>query len=137
MLLYVVRHGTTAWNEEGKVQGITDIPLSQKGIEEAELLKKEIDNLHFDVVISSPLIRARQTAKILVGNTLPINTDDRIRERDWGFNEGMAISDVDSWDCWDVILNTNVQNIERIQDFMRRVSEFIEESKVKYADKKV
>ena len=39
--------------------------------------------------------------------------------------------------CWDVILNTNVQGIERVQDFMKRISEFIEDIKEKYPDKKV
>ncbi len=137
MLLYVVRHGKTVWNEEGRVQGITDIPLSEQGIRETEELKKEIASLDIDVVIASPLIRTRETAKILIGDKLPINIDDRIQERDWGRNEGMLICDVDSWDCWDVILNTNVQNVERVQDLMGRVSEFLEEIKIKYADKTV
>ncbi len=137
MLLYVVRHGETLWNQESRVQGITDIPLSEKGIEEAKALKKEVDTLKIDVVVSSPLSRARDTAKYLVGNRLPINIDDRIQERDWGRNEGMLISETDTWDCWDVILNTKVQNIECLQDFMKRVSEFIEDMKVRYPDKNV
>ena len=49
----------------------------------------------------------------------------------------MNLEGLDTWDCWDVILNTNVQNIERIQDFMSRVSEFLEEIKIRYKDKKV
>ncbi len=137
MLLYLVRHGKTLWNEEGRVQGITDIPLSQKGTEEVKSLKKEIDGLKIDVVISSPLLRTRETAKILIGNRLPINIDDRIQERNWGLNEGMPIQEVDRWDCWDVVLNTDVPNIERVQDFMKRVSEFIEDIKIRYPDKNV
>lgn len=137
MNLYVVRHGETIWNVEHKVQGITDIPLTNKGIKEAEELIDLIKSLNIDVVISSPLIRAKETAKILVDSKLPINTDDRIKERDWGFNEGADIDSVDKWDCWDVILNTKVQNIECIQDFMYRVSSFIEDIKIKYKDKNV
>ena len=89
------------------------------------------------LVISSPLDRARETAKILIDSKLPINTDDRIKERDWGMNEGALIDAVDRWDCWDVVLNTKVQNIECVQDFMYRVSDFIEEIKTKYKYKNV
>ena len=137
MKLYVVRHGETIWNKEHKVQGITDIPLTEKGKEEAKDLQDLIKTLNIDVVISSPLTRARETAKIITDSSLPINTDDRIKERDWGLNEGADIDSVDKWDCWDVILNTRVQNIEPIQDFMYRVSDFIEDIKVKYKDKNV
>ena len=137
MILYVVRHGETIWNHEHKVQGITDIPLTDKGKEEAKELQELVKSLNIDVVISSPLTRARETAKILVASSLPINTDDRIKERDWGLNEGADIDTVDKWDCWDVILNTKVQNIEPIQDFMYRVSDFIEDIKTRYKDKNV
>ena len=137
MNLYVVRHGETIWNREHKVQGITDIPLTEKGKEEAKELQNIIKTLNIDIVISSPLIRARETAKILVDSSLPINTDDRIKERDWGMNEGADIDTVDKWDCWDVILNTRVQNIECVQDFMYRVSDFIEDIKIRYKNKNV
>ena len=137
MNLYVVRHGETIWNVEKRVQGITDIPLTEKGRKEAEELQELISTLDIDVVIASPLERARETAEILIDSKLPINTDDRIKERDWGMNEGALISEVDRWDCWDVILNTKVQNIECIQDFMDRVSNFIEEIKIKHQDKNV
>lgn len=137
MNLYVVRHGKTAWNDENKVQGLADIPLSEEGIKEALELRKIVDNLDIDVVISSPLIRALKTAEIIIQNRLSINIDDRIKERDWGFNEGADIDSVDKIDCWDVILNTNVNYIERVQDFMYRVSSFLEDIKVRYKDKNV
>lgn len=137
MNLYVVRHGETIWNVEKRVQGISDIPLTEKGKEEAKELQELIKTLNIDIVIASPLTRTRETAKILVDGALPINTDDRIKERDWGMNEGAPIDTVDRWDCWDVVLNTKVQNIECIQDFMYRVSNFIEDIKVKYKDKNV
>ncbi len=137
MILYVVRHGQTEWNLENRCQGISDIPLTQKGIDEAYKLQELVKSLNIDVVISSPLSRARETAKILIDNKLPVNTDDRLTERDWGMNEGMKIDEIDTIDCWDVILNTNVRNIERIQDFMKRISEFLEDIKVRYPDSNV
>lgn len=137
MKLYVVRHGETIWNAEHRVQGITDIPLTEKGEAEARELQDLVSSLNIDVVISSPLERARKTAEIITDKKLPINTDDRIKERDWGLNEGALISEVDTIDCWDVILNTTLQSIESIQDFMYRVSSFIEDIKVRYKDKNV
>ena len=137
MKLYVVRHGETIWNAENRVQGISDIPLTDKGRLDATLLKDLVKEINVDVVIASPLERTIETAKILTDGKMPINTDDRIKERDWGMNEGANIDEVDRWDCWDVILNTKVQNIESIQDFMYRVSSFLEDIKVRYKDKNV
>ncbi len=137
MNLYVTRHGETLWNVENRVQGITDIPLTEKGKNDAYQLQDLVKKINIDVVISSPLSRARETAKILVDSKLPINTDDRIKERDWGLNEGASIDSVDRWDCWDLILNTKLNNIECIQDFMYRVSSFIEDIKIRYKDKNV
>ena len=137
MKLYVVRHGETSWNLEHRVQGITDIPLTDNGREKAKELIPLVKELNIDVVIASPLERARETAKIITDGAYPINTDDRIKERDWGLNEGAPLDEVDKWDCWDVILNTSVQNIEPVQDFMDRVSNFIEDITDKYKDKNV
>lgn len=137
MILYVVRHGQTEWNLEHRCQGISDIPLTDKGRESAKELYPLVSTLDIDLVFASPLSRAIETAKLLVNNEIPINIDDRLLERDWGMNEGMKVDDVDQIDCWDVILNTNVQGIERVQDFMKRISEFIEDIKVRYPDKNV
>lgn len=137
MNLYVVRHGKTAWNLEHKCQGISDIPLIEEGRTKAKELSSLVKTLDIDVVISSPLSRAIETAKLLTDNEMPINIDDRLIERDWGMNEGMVVDSLDQIDCWDVILNTNVQNIERVQDFMKRISEFLEDTKNKYPDKNV
>lgn len=137
MVLYVVRHGKTLWNLEHRCQGITDIPLSDVGREGAKELAPLVSELDIDVVISSPLERTIETAKIITDNLMPINIDDRIKERNWGMNEGMEVSLIDQIDCWDVILNTDVKCIERVQDFMKRVSEFLEDIKIKYKDKNV
>lgn len=137
MILYVVRHGQTEWNLEHRCQGISDIPLTEKGIENAKELQPLVSTLDIDIVISSPLSRAIDTAKIITDNKYPINIDDRLTERNWGMNEGVVVDEIDQIDCWDVILNTNVQGIERVQDFMERVSSFLEDIKVRYSDKKV
>lgn len=61
--LYLVRHGETVWNSEMRFQGKTDIPLSEKGKEEARLFGERFKNKDIDVIYSSPLSRAMETAK--------------------------------------------------------------------------
>lgn len=137
MKLYIVRHGETIWNTLKKVQGITDISLTEKGIQDAKKLQETINELDIDVVISSPLSRAVKTAEILVDKKLPINTDDRIIERDWGLCEGASLNEVDRVKCWDYYLNYDENSIEVLTDFMKRIIEFIDDIKNKYHDKNV
>lgn len=137
MLLYIVRHGQTEKNKYGLVQGQTEADLSEKGISDAKKLQKLVSSLNVDVVISSPLRRARDTAKLITDSRYPINIDDRIIERDWGLCEGISIEEVDTVKCWNFYINTDDNKIECVQDFMKRISEFLEEIRVKYKDKKV
>lgn len=137
MKLYVVRHGQTEWNIENKVQGTADIELTELGRNEAYKLQDLVKEIEIDIVISSPLSRAKETAEILIDKRLPVFIDERLIERDWCDNEGKSIDDVDRWNCWDVTQNIDDNNIEKIQDFMKRVSEFIEEIKNVYSKKKV
>lgn len=137
MKIYIVRHGETIWNLEHRVQGQTDVPLTDNGRKQAKELQELVATLNIDVVISSPLIRAKETAQILIDNKLPVHTDDRIIERDWGLNEGEIVDLVDTVDCWDFSLNTRGLQFERVQDLMKRVSEFLEDIKVRYPDKNV
>ena len=137
MILYAVRHGQTNKNIYGLVQGQTEADLNEYGIKEAEKLQPLVKSLDIDVVISSPLRRAKDTAKIITNNELPINIDDRLIERDWGMCEGANIDEVDTVKCWNFYLNSDANGIEKVQDLLKRISEFIEDIKVKYKDKKV
>lgn len=137
MILYVVRHGQTEKNVYGIVQGQTESDLNEKGIREAEKLVPLVNDLDIDVVISSPLRRAKDTARIITDNKYPINIDDRLIERNWGMCEGANIDDVDTVKCWNFYLNTDDNKIEKVQDLLMRVSEFIEDIKVKYQGKNV
>ena len=140
MILYLVRHGETLNNKLGLVQGRIDVDLTEKGIKDAEELKELISKLDIDVVISSPLKRAILTAKIITDNKYPINIDDRIIERSWGMSEGVKITDIGeakTKERWDLYLNTSEGMIENVQDFLARLSEFIEDIKVRYKDSKV
>ena len=137
MILYLVRHGQTEKNKYGLIQGQTECDLNENGIEKAKELIPLVEKLDLDVVISSPLKRTIDTAKIITNNKYPINTDDRLIERDWGLCEGANIEEVDTVKCWNFHINTNANEIERVQDLLKRVSEFIEDIKARYSDKKV
>ena len=65
MKILVTRHGQTDWNLDKKVQGKADIELNEKGRQQAEETKKLLDYKDIDLIICSPLIRARQTAEII------------------------------------------------------------------------
>ena len=92
-MLYIIRHGKTDWNALHKMQGRTDIPLNEEGRQMAEKARKEYRDVHFDICFSSPLVRAKETAEILLrGRNVPILTDDRLVEMSFGSYEGLANS---------------------------------------------
>lgn len=92
-MLYIMRHGRTDWNERHKLQGRTDIPLNANGRQMAEKAREEYADVHFDVCYCSPLIRARETAEIVLrGRNIPIIPDERLVEMSFGACEGMEYS---------------------------------------------
>lgn len=93
--IYIARHGLTDWNLVPKVQGVTDIPLNEQGIQQAYNLAEKIKNLDFkfDRIFCSPLDRARKTAEI-VGevNGVPVTVESRLTEQNFGMWEGFDSS---------------------------------------------
>lgn len=89
MKIAFLRHGPTAWNEAGRIQGHTDIPLSETGLARMMGLRLPFT---FPRVYSSPLIRARQTAQALGLDNLLL--DDRLREQHWGDWEGLSREEI-------------------------------------------
>ena len=90
-LLALIRHGPTEWNENGLVQGRSDIPLSERG--RAKVTQWQVPDLleGFDW-IASPLSRAQETAQILSGR--PVPGDARLVEMDWAVWEGRTLPDL-------------------------------------------
>jgi probable phosphoglycerate mutase len=84
----VIRHGPTAWNERGRIQGRTDIPLSPAGRKQVSTYRIP-DEFRDWSWISSPARRARETATILAGLEPPV--DARLIEMDWGAWEGETL----------------------------------------------
>ena len=92
-MLYIIRHGRTDWNDRHKLQGRTDIPLNEEGRRMADAAREEYRDVALDICWSSPLIRARETAEILLrGRGIPIFFDDRLREMSFGKYEGIENS---------------------------------------------
>lgn len=138
MKLYVVRHGQTEWNVLKKMQGSVDIPLNGRGKEQAEETKASLKNINFDIIISSPLTRARQTAEIINSDrNLNIVFDDRLRERNYGEFEGTSKSSFNYNDFWSYNKNLKYSKAENVQDFFKRIYDFLDEIKMNYYDKNV
>jgi glucosyl-3-phosphoglycerate phosphatase len=90
--LILLRHGESAWNAEGRMQGTADPPLSEAGSADARALAALVDGLRPDAVVSSDLLRARQTAEALgLGDAL---RDPRWREAGLGRWTGRLAAEV-------------------------------------------
>lgn len=90
MRLYIIRHGETPWNNELRLQGQTNIPLNENGRALAKAAAKGMRNISFDLVITSPLDRAVETAQLVLGGReIPVIRDERIQEITFGEMEGV------------------------------------------------
>lgn len=87
--LYLIRHGETLFNMQGKIQGACDSPLTEKGIMQAQTAKKyfEEENIRFDASFSSTQERATDTAEIIC-DYLPVQRMKGLKEWDFGLFEG-------------------------------------------------
>ncbi|MCI5648884.1 MAG: histidine phosphatase family protein [Fusicatenibacter sp.] len=91
MRIYIIRHGETDWNVKGRLQGQSDTKLNENGIRLAKVTAKGMKEISFDLAISSPLKRALDTAKIVLGDrNIPLLTDDRLMELSFGSWEGLG-----------------------------------------------
>ncbi len=97
MNIYIMRHGETDWNKQGKLQGSTDIPLNDFGVELAEKTRDGFrkEGIVFDKAFASPYMRARKTAEVILdGTDIPVQVDARIREISFGPYEGSYVQDL-------------------------------------------
>lgn len=132
MQIIAIRHGHTNWNAEGRIQGRSDIPLNDIGREQVQMVVNTLPE-QIDVILSSPLKRAIETAEILnVHFGVDIIIDKRLIERDFGDYEGMFIADLDMSSLRRWTDNAPTPNGETIQDVTKRVFEFLDYIKIKY-----
>ena len=137
MAVLMTRHGQTDWNVEKRVQGKADIELNETGIEQAKITSEKLKNEKIDVIISSPLKRAKQTAEI-INQTLncPIIYEDGISERDFGEFEGKQRTDFDFEGFWSYKKNLQYDKAENIRDFFERIYSTLDGMTEKYKGKK-
>ena len=89
--LLLVRHGETPWNLDGRLQGSTDVDLSEKGREQARLVGRRLSTTAIDLAYSSNQSRARETAEIILeGRDVPLHAIPELRERSHGVFEGLT-----------------------------------------------
>lgn len=130
MKVFIVRHGEVATNAL-KIFNTETEDLNEKGIEQAQELREKIKDMSFDIIISSPLIRAKHTADIINSKNIPILTDERIKERNPGSLAGQPYTVTDREDYWNYYSAITYGTNERVQPFFKRVYEFLDELKTK------
>ena len=100
MEIYIVRHGETVWNKEKRLQGRTNVPLSEYGRGLARKTGEALRNVKIDRIYSSPLDRAYQTAVLIRGSRdIEIIKDERILELNFGGYEGETVEELEKNDA--------------------------------------
>lgn len=131
-MLYILRHGQTDWNALHRLQGRTDIPLNENGINMAKDAGEQYKDIKIDICYSSPLIRAYETAKLFIGERdIEIVTDDRLCEMSFGVCEGMTgyfdVSDHPISNCFNAPEKyIAVKDGESFDELFARTGDFIE-----------
>jgi len=119
--IYLVRHGETEWNNRGLIQGHCDIPLNERGIEQARRLANRLKDLSIQYICSSDLQRARHTAEIIANEKqLQVNTYKQLRERDFGKLEGKEYRFVQS-----ELKQGSLYGVESLQLMKKRAMSFL------------
>lgn len=130
MKIYLVRHGQVPHNASHQYN-TKDEDLTDIGINQALEVKEKIKDIDFDIIYSSPLIRAKHTAEIITDNSKSIVFDDRIRERSCGSLSGQPLEVTNREEYWNYYTDIQYGTSENIQDFFKRVYDFLDELKTK------
>lgn len=136
MYIYVIRHGQTDWNAQKKLLSITDLPLNSEGIKQCEEAEKLVKNLNYDIVISSPKLRTKQTLEIINSKNIPVVYDDRLIERNARSLEGIDVNSFNYRQYW-TLGKDKMEDSETMEECKIRVYEFLDELKEKYKDKNI
>ena len=140
-MIYIIRHGQTEKNRANVLQGRSDIPLNDSGRQQAEEVKDRFikAGIHFDLVYTSPLIRAVQTAAI-IAEGIPQLKDDRLIEMDYGPYEGMDLANPapEVLEFFrDFVHNPAPNGMEPLQAIVFRLGSFLEEIREEAAEKNI
>ena len=102
--LWLIRHGETEWSLSGAHTSRTDIPLTARGEERAAKIRDYLAHRNFSLVLTSPMLRARETCRIAgYGDVAKI--EENLREWDYGIYEGRTTAEIrkdqPNWSIWD------------------------------------
>ena len=131
MKIWVTRHGQTELNRNKRMQGLTDAPLNETGLQQARKAAEALKGIHFDAVYASPLDRAIRTAEILAHTERDrIITDPRILEVDFGKYEqksyyGLGPAMTMYWAFPEIF--PAPETVEKIPDMVKRSTSFLKE----------
>lgn len=142
--LVFVRHGETAWNVEGRIQGHLDIPLNETGVAQAAAVGRRLGAENFDAIYSSDLIRALRTASPVVASPeKDIIRERRLRERHLGVLQGLTGEEAMARqpDAWKAFKSRDASlalaDGESLGEFSRRVVDFVEDVRARHAGRRV
>jgi broad specificity phosphatase PhoE len=136
--LMLVRHGETEWNVQRRYQGQSDVPLSELGRRQAELVAERLAGQAFDAVYASDLKRAWETAAFIAEKrNLKVLPELRLRELKFGILEGLTFEEAeeqypDMVAAWLEDFNNTPQGAETIDLFNARVVSLLDELKSKH-----
>lgn len=133
-MIYIVRHGQTDWNVEGRIAGRTNISINEEGRKEAKIVRDKLKDVNFDYVFVSPLNRTIETAKIITDKELIL--DDRLIERNNGALEGKLKREITVMPNYNDAKET-MYGIEPLDALQKRVTNFFEEIFAKYPGKNI
>ena len=143
-IIYITRHGETEWNAEGRIQGHTDVPLSERGREQAQMLARRLSNVSIDAAYSSDLARAAETARVaLVERDIPITFTQELREYSKGVFEGLTEAEYrDAYpELYEPSMENNLDfappNGETIRDTSARLARIVQRVKRDHLDENV
>lgn len=133
MKVYIVRHGEVPSNILERYN-IKDEDLTDKGISQAEELREKIRDINYDIIISSPLLRAVHTAQIINAHDKEITINENIREREHGDLEGKSFLETNREEYWNYYSKITYGTAENLQMFFERVADFLDDLKTKNYD---
>lgn len=128
MQVYIVRHGEVPHNALKQYNNENE-DLNENGIRQANELKEKIKNINYDIIISSPLLRAKHTAQIINVNNKKILINDKLKERDSGDLSGKPLTVTNRDEYWNYNTTIRYGTSENIREFFKRIYNFLEDLK--------
>lgn len=123
--LVIFRHGETDWNRKGIIQGRSNIPLNNTGIQQARDLAEQLRCYPIQAILTSPMLRAKQTAEIVQETIrVPLYYEELLTEGNCGIHEG-KVKDVDFFRQWESPHNPDLkpENGETNREIFQRAIE--------------